>query len=306
MDLDLAQVRAFAAAAGHLHFGRAAGELFLTQQALSKRVARLEEGLGVRLFDRSGHTVRLTPAGERFLEPARRALAAADDAVAAARRDDRPLRLEVWGHLFDPMRMIRRVVDRRPDLPIEPNLRRGAEPALAALRRGEIDAGFGRVHAPAGGAGRRLVRLEPMAAVMAAGHPLAGAEVLRPTDLRATTLWFPAAIDKLDFLHHFRAAFGLTGEFGGVNLGLDHFLDRLRGDPGKASILPGELVAAAEGVRVVPLADPVPLYAWSLLWRADDRHPVLGPLLAGFARAADEHRWLDHDPRRSWRPDSDM
>ncbi|MWA02019.1 LysR family transcriptional regulator [Actinomadura sp. LD22] len=127
MDLDLAQVRAFVATAEHLHFGRAAGELFLTQQALSKRVARLEDVLGVRLFDRTGHSVRLTAAGERFLEPARRALAAADDAVTAARRD-RPLRLDVWGHLFDPMRTIRRVVARRPDLPIEPNLKRGPAP----------------------------------------------------------------------------------------------------------------------------------------------------------------------------------
>jgi len=85
VDLDLAQVRAFVAAAEDLHFGRAAGRLFLTQQALSKRVARLERELGVALFTRQARAVRLTEAGRRFLGPARRALAEGDRAVEAAR-----------------------------------------------------------------------------------------------------------------------------------------------------------------------------------------------------------------------------
>ncbi|MGK5551928.1 LysR family transcriptional regulator [Actinomadura kijaniata] len=287
MELDLGQVRAFVVTAGHLHFGRAAGELFLTQQALSKRVARLEESLGVRLFDRTGHAVRLTPAGERFLEPARRALAAADAAVAAARGERRPLRLDVWGHLFDPMRILREAVDRRPDLPIELNLRRGPDPAVAALRAGEADAGFGRVSGPPpDGLAARVVRREPMAAVMGAAHPLAGAGRLRPADLRATTMWFPAAIEKLDFLRDFCAEHGLTGEFGGVNLGLPYFLERLRDRPDRVSLLPAALpVPGDAGVRVVPLVDPVPLYEWSLLWRSGDRNPALGGLLAELQRA---------------------
>ncbi len=46
MDLDLAQVRAFVAAADRLHFGQAAQQLAVSQQALSKRIARLESELG--------------------------------------------------------------------------------------------------------------------------------------------------------------------------------------------------------------------------------------------------------------------
>lgn len=41
MDLDVAQVRAFVAAADHANLTRAAAELYLSQQALSKRLARL-------------------------------------------------------------------------------------------------------------------------------------------------------------------------------------------------------------------------------------------------------------------------
>ncbi|WP_433146931.1 LysR family transcriptional regulator [Actinomadura nitritigenes] len=309
MDLDLAQVRAFVATAEQLHFGRAAGELFLTQQALSKRVARLEDVLGVRLFDRTGHSVRLTAAGERFLEPARRALAAADDAIVAARRDDRPLRLDVWGHLFDPMRTIRRVVARRPDLPIEPNLKRGLSEVVTALRRGDGDAGFGRVHALdeplPDGLAHRLVRLAPMVAVMGEAHPLAGAAALRPADLAGTTVWFPAEIGKLDFLDRFLAEFGLSGEFGGVNLGLDYFLDHLREEPGHVSLLPADVAVPAD-VRSVPLTDPVPLYSWSLIWRAREQHPVLRALLAEFAAAAREHGWLDYDPAAHWLPATEL
>ena len=53
MDLDLARVRAFVAVADEGHFGRAAAALSVSQQGLSKRVARLEAELGVRLLTRS-------------------------------------------------------------------------------------------------------------------------------------------------------------------------------------------------------------------------------------------------------------
>ena len=70
MDLDLAQVRAFVAVVDHQHFGRAASSLSLSQQALSKRVARLEAQVGLLLERRRGG-IGLTAAGERLLPSAR-------------------------------------------------------------------------------------------------------------------------------------------------------------------------------------------------------------------------------------------
>lgn len=47
---------------------RAAQKLYISQPALTKSLARLEQELGVRLFDRSSTPIRLTYAGERYLQ----------------------------------------------------------------------------------------------------------------------------------------------------------------------------------------------------------------------------------------------
>lgn len=49
------------------NFNRAAGNLFITQPALTYQINVIEEELGFRLFDRSGKGAALTPAGEQFL-----------------------------------------------------------------------------------------------------------------------------------------------------------------------------------------------------------------------------------------------
>ena len=74
MDLDLARVRAFVTVADERHFGRAAAALSVSQQGLSKRVARLEAELGVRLLIRNQRKVALTDASSRFLDEARATL----------------------------------------------------------------------------------------------------------------------------------------------------------------------------------------------------------------------------------------
>jgi len=310
VDLDLAQVRAFVATAEELHFGRAAARLFLSQQALSKRVARLEDELGVRLFVRDRHAVSLTEAGQRFLAPARQILADGDRAVAAARHTSRPLRIDVWGHLYGPMRTVGQVITDTPEISTEVGHSRDLPAAVTSLLRGEADAGFGRVH-PLGQPGQerlssRLARLEPVDAVLPAEHPLAGRPQLRPADLRDSTLWCPAALGRLDFLRHFADSFGIAAEAGGANLGLDHLIGRLRAGPRRFTLLPADLpLPTGAGVRSVPLCDPTPLYAWSLLWREQDQHPLLGGLLGRFAAAGRRLRWLDFDPGRDWLPAHD-
>ena len=67
---------AFEAVARRRSFALAAAELHLTASAISHQVARLESQLGVRLFDRSAHSVRLSPGGRKYLARVGGALAA--------------------------------------------------------------------------------------------------------------------------------------------------------------------------------------------------------------------------------------
>jgi len=74
---------AFEAVARRRSFGVAALELHLTASAVSHQISRLEAQIGVRLFDRSAHGVRLSPAGEQYLTR----IAGALGAISAATDD---------------------------------------------------------------------------------------------------------------------------------------------------------------------------------------------------------------------------
>lgn len=90
-------LRAFEAAARHLHFSRAADELHLTPTAISHQVRQLEEMLDVELFHRFPRPVRLSPAGEKLFPILRESLdriAAAIDQLNVKDQPD-PLRLSV-------------------------------------------------------------------------------------------------------------------------------------------------------------------------------------------------------------------
>lgn len=69
--MDLRKLSYFLAVAEHGGFTRASGAAFASQPALSLAVKKLEQELGVQLFHRIGHDVRLTPAGAALVGPAR-------------------------------------------------------------------------------------------------------------------------------------------------------------------------------------------------------------------------------------------
>ena len=91
--METREVAYFTAVAEELHFGRAAERLGITQPPLSRAVARLERRMGVRLLERTSHSVALTPAGLVFLDECHRLLQALDDAVRRARQAAHPARI---------------------------------------------------------------------------------------------------------------------------------------------------------------------------------------------------------------------
>jgi LysR family transcriptional regulator, hydrogen peroxide-inducible genes activator len=83
--MNLRDLHYVVAVAEHGHFGRAATACNVSQPTLSGQILKLEEELGVQIFERSGHMVRLTAKGETILDHARKIVAAANDLVDAAR-----------------------------------------------------------------------------------------------------------------------------------------------------------------------------------------------------------------------------
>jgi DNA-binding transcriptional LysR family regulator len=81
--MEIAALKAFIAVAETGSFSLAAGQLFLTQPAISKRISALETELEARLFDRIGRSVILTEAGRALLPRARRILLELEDSARA-------------------------------------------------------------------------------------------------------------------------------------------------------------------------------------------------------------------------------
>lgn len=89
--MTLTELRYIVAVARERHFGRAAETCFVSQPTLSVAVKKLEEELGVQLFERGPAEVTVTPAGGRVVEQAQRALEEAEKIRNIAKSTGDPL-----------------------------------------------------------------------------------------------------------------------------------------------------------------------------------------------------------------------
>ena len=65
--MDFRQLRYFLAVGEETSFSRAAERCFISQSAISHQIAKLEQEVGAKLFERSTRSVKLTPAGVRLM-----------------------------------------------------------------------------------------------------------------------------------------------------------------------------------------------------------------------------------------------
>jgi len=72
--MDIYQMKYVLALAKHRNFTQAAEHCYISQSSLSQHISKLEKELGVKLFDRTTRTIRITEAGQAFVEAAERIL----------------------------------------------------------------------------------------------------------------------------------------------------------------------------------------------------------------------------------------
>jgi DNA-binding transcriptional LysR family regulator len=294
--MELRHLRYFVAVAEELHFRRAAERLHVAQPAVSEQVRKLEQELGVRLFDRNQRRVELTDAGAAMLQEARHVLRQADVAQQAARnaRDRATLRVRI-GRVADALptavpRALRALASATPN--VEALIETGPAMALLdAVRDGRLDAAV--VCLPAPTRGLRTLELGEERAV--AALPACDPRATQPTiDLERTAperivvLPRPANPAFYDAVVAACRQAGLAPTL--VELGesqVEHALLAVSSGAGMA-LLPASVADryTAPGIRLVPVETPHALCRTAVVTRADaPDHAPTAALLRALARA---------------------
>ena len=309
VDLDTALLRAFVATVEERHFGRAAGRLYLTQQALSKRIQRLEQIVGVPLFERTNRKVALTAAGRRLLPQARQVLDAMDAVAAATGPADAPLRVDVLYEHLAAERLVRAALGADPELRLEVTSRLDRD-VVPALRQGDYDLAFGRAHTQPWPKDipRRLVLLEPLTLLVGQRHPLADRTEVKLSELAGVPLWFPMSSAPPEWtvlLDELRADYPITVDPGGTT-GFEDFLDRAAEDRTAATFYgQGMRPLPDPRLRQIPIVSPAPVFAWYAMWRRRVPTALVDRLLAHITLTEGIDLGIADDPDRVWLPAAD-
>ncbi|WP_040809441.1 LysR family transcriptional regulator [Nocardia concava] len=183
-DVDLRKLRYFVAVAEHLHFGRAAEQLFIAQPVLSRQIRALEEELGARLFARDRRGTALTAAGEQLLADAKPLLASAEALRRRVIRADKGADTFTVGFMpgLIVTTAVRALTDRHPGLEVE-LVRTDWFDQVEVIHDGRVDVSMVRLPVDPRGLTIRPLYTEPRVVVLPAGHPLAGKEMLAVADL---------------------------------------------------------------------------------------------------------------------------
>ena len=205
--IELRHLRYFVAVAEELHFNRAAKRLHIAQPPLSQQIRQLENILGHALFVRTSRVVKLTAAGEVFLQKARRTLQNISEDIEAVRGVGRGERgTLVVGFVGSAMLAALPAIlgSYRKNYPaVQLRLRELYTATLVeAIRDGSVDVGFMRDAGPTEGLYVERWITEPFVAVLPKNHRLAKRDPIPVSELREEPFVFfarnlgPRAWDK--------------------------------------------------------------------------------------------------------------
>jgi DNA-binding transcriptional LysR family regulator len=193
MSMELRHLRYFVAVAEELSFTRAAERLHLAQPPLSSQIKGLETELGLKLFERSTRTVKLTAAGRVFLDEARAVLLAAGRAEQNVRKASQgligPLRIGVLAPAATPKlaRILRFYRQRYPGVQFFLHELTSIE-QLQQLRADQLDVGLLRPPVLFSELDYQFLEESSMVLAAPAGHRLARQKRIKWSDFHKESL----------------------------------------------------------------------------------------------------------------------
>ncbi|WP_237742901.1 LysR family transcriptional regulator [Actinopolymorpha alba] len=304
-DLDIATVRAFVAVTEDRYFSEAASRLGISQQAISKRIAKLEADLGVRLFFRTRTGADLTEDGRAFLHHARALVGIADQALETLSGRRRSLRVDVLDTRLASVDVIRGFHQSVENLAIEITTSNGLRSARGALAHGSVDAALARVSGTLEEDLRYIpAYLEPLHVLVGRDHALADQRQVEIERLAGSTVWMPGnapGSEWADYYTALGAAFDIRIDASGPDFGWDYFVEEISaGERIGLGVTERTRVPRHPSTVQIPIVDPVPVYPCALLWHRQNHHPVLGQLIEYVTK-----NFRPFDPRHEWLPEPD-
>jgi DNA-binding transcriptional LysR family regulator len=201
--IELRHLRYFLAVYEELHFGRAAARLHMAQPPLSQAIRKLEDALGVKLFDRTSRSVIPTEAGHSLAEGARKVFTSFELALASARNaGEGALKLRIGCVPELPIQRLLQFLAgfqaRTRDVNAQVTHLPSAE-QLLHLRAGGLDlAIFHHSEEYPDVEAEPIFPGEPLMILLPPGHTLVDRPVVRPDDLSGEALvTYPRAVNPI-------------------------------------------------------------------------------------------------------------
>jgi len=278
--MTLTELRYIVAVSRERHFGRAAEACFVSQPTLSVAIKKLEEELDVKIFERGGSEVSVTPVGEEIVRQAQSVLDQAGAIREIAKRGKDPLagalRLGIIytiGPYLLP-ELVKQTIEQYPQMPLmlQENF---TVRLLEMLRTGELDCAIMAEPFPDAGLATAALYDEPFVVALPTAHPLAARASISAEELKRETMLllgnghcFRDHVLEVcpEFARFSSNAEGIRRSFEGSSLEtIKHMVASGMG----VTVVPALSVLrdATPHLRFVPFSEPVPTRRVVLVWR---------------------------------------